>query len=298
MRVAVTGASGMIGTAVSEALVQRGDEPIPVTRRPTSGPHVDWDPRAETIDVEALRGIDAVIHLAGEGIAEKRWTDDHKAELLESRVRGTSTIARALADLGDSGPRILVSASAIGYYGDRGDAALDESSSPGDDFLADLCQRWEQAADRARDAGVRVAHPRIGIVQSTKGGALGTQLPLFRLGLGGPIGPGTQWVSWIHIDDAVAALLHLVDNDISGPANLTAPNPATNANHARALGRALHRPAILRPPKLALHLKLGKELTQALLLNSARVLPRVLERGGFTFTYPELDAALQDLVDD
>ncbi len=297
MRVAITGASGLIGTAVSQALRDRGDEPIPVTRRVTSGPHIAWDPRAETIDAKALSGVDAVIHLAGEGIAEKRWTDEQKGEILGSRVRGTGTIARALAELGAAGPQVLVSASAIGYYGDRGDEVLDEASRPGDDFLADLCQRWEGAADPARDAGLRVAHPRIGIVQSTSGGALGTQLPLFRLGLGGPIGPGTQWVSWIHVDDAVGALLHLLDHDIAGPANLTAPNPVTNADHARALGRALHRPAILRPPKLALHLKLGKELTQALLFTSARVLPRVLGEHGFAFRYERLEAAFSDLLE-
>ena len=201
-----------------------------------------------------------------------------------------------MAALGADGPQVLVSTSAIGYYGDRGDTVLTETSGPGDDFLADVCQQWEAAADPARRAGIRVAHPRLGIVQSTKGGALGTQLPLFKFGLGGPIGPGTQWWSWVHIDDAVGALVHLLDNDVSGPANVTAPNPVTNAEHAKALGRALHRPALLRPPRFALDLRLGRELAQALLLTSARVLPAALESTGFVFSHPDLDEALHDLV--
>ena len=297
MDIAITGSTGLIGEALRTRLLGDGHRVVRVVRHEPTGPdEIRWDPATGHLEAADLDGLDAVVHLAGEGIAEKRWSDAQKAEILQSRVRGTTTLAEAMAALGADGPQVLVSTSAIGYYGDRGDTVLTETSGPGDDFLADVCQQWEAAADPARRAGIRVAHPRLGIVQSTKGGALGTQLPLFKFGLGGPIGPGTQWWSWVHIDDAVGALAHLLDNDVSGPANVTAPNPLTNAEHAKALGRALHRPALLRPPRFALDLRLGRELAQALLLTSARVLPAALESTGFVFSHPDLDEALHDLV--
>ena len=295
MRVAVTGSTGLIGRALVERLASGGHQAVRVVRATGSpdqqGPVVNWDPAADRIGGEVLEGVDAVVHLAGEPIAARRWSPAQKRRIAGSRARGTALLAGALARL-DAPPSVLVSASAIGYYGDRGDQRLDESSSGGSDFLAQVCREWETAADPARDAGVRVAHPRTGVVLSQSGGALAEMLPFFRLGLGGRIGSGRQWVSWITLHDEVEALLWLLTADVEGPVNLTAPEPVTNRQLTAALGQALRRPALLPTPKPALWARLGRELTEALLCSSARVEPALLARHGFRFAHPDIATGL------
>ncbi|MCY4425313.1 MAG: TIGR01777 family oxidoreductase [Acidimicrobiaceae bacterium] len=296
LRVAVTGSTGLIGRTLVERLESGGHQAVPVVRPGSSrgsGPPapVVWDPAASEMNTAELEGLDAVVHLAGEPIAARRWSPEQKERIARSRVQGTALLSQALARL-DSPPAVLVSASAIGYYGDRGDELLDESSSGGDDFLAEVCRDWETAADPARAAGIRVAHPRTGVVLSSSGGALAEMLPFFRLGIGGRIGSGRQWMSWISLHDEVEALVWLLEADVEGPVNLTAPEPVTNRELTAALGRALRRPAVLPTPKPALWAKLGRELTEALLYSSARVAPAVLQRGGFRFAHPDIATAL------
>lgn len=298
VRVAVTGATGLIGRALVESLTADGHLVTRILRRPPDPgtvpdgtDHVLWDPAAGRIDAAGLEGVDAVIHLAGEPIASHRWTAEQKARIRDSRVAGTRLLARTLAGL-DQPPRVLVSGSAIGVYGDRGDDVVDETASPGDDFLAQVCVEWEAATEEAADAGIRVAHARTGIVLSGRGGALARMLPLFRLGLGGRLGSGRQWWSWISLTDEVAALRWLVDHDVTGPVNLTAPSPVTNAEFTRTLARVLHRPAVVPAPRFALGLVLGRELADALLFTSARVLPVRLGESGFTFAHDDLATAL------
>lgn len=299
MRVAVTGANGLIGRALVERLQAGGHQTVRLSRDAgAQGPDasvVGWDPAAGRIDGEALEGLDAVVHLAGEPIAARRWSAEQKRRIADSRVRGTALLSGALARL-DAPPGVLVSASAIGFYGDRGDERLDESSSGGDGFLAEVCHHWEAAADEARGAGVRVVHPRTGVVLSDSGGALAEMLPFFRLGLGGRIGDGRQWMSWITLHDEVEALMWLLDADVEGPVNLTAPSPVTNSELTKALGRTLRRPTLLPTPKPALWARLGRELTEALLYSSTRVEPAVLQRSGFQFTHPNLEPGLTDLL--
>lgn len=301
MRIAVTGSTGLIGRALVERLEAGGHEVVRVVRPGGSDPSaprmsVTWDPSASRIDAGGLEGLDAVVHLAGEPIAARRWSADQKERTAQSRVQGTALLAQALARL-DAPPAVLISASAIGYYGDRGDESLDESSSGGDDFLARVCRDWEAAAEPARAAGIRVAHPRTGVVLSRSGGALAEMLPFFRLGIGGRIGSGRQWMSWISLHDEVEALMWLLEADVEGPVNLTAPEPVTNRELTAALGRALRRPAVLPTPKPALWAKLGRELTEALLYSSARVAPAVLQRGGFTFAHPDIATGLTAVLD-
>ena len=296
MRVAVTGSTGLIGRALVERLASGGHQAVPVVRaagsgKPTGTSAVAWDPSQGEIDSAGLEGIDAVVHLAGEPIAARRWSDEQKQRIANSRTRGTALLAGALARL-DQPPAVLVSASAIGYYGDRGDERLDEGSSAGSGFLAQVCRDWETAADPARDAGIRVAHPRTGVVLSPSGGALAEMLPFFRLGIGGRIGSGRQWMSWITLHDEVEALLWLLTADVEGPVNLTAPEPVTNRQLTAALGTALRRPTLLPVPKPALWARLGRELTEALLYSSARVEPALLARRGFRFTHPDIATAL------
>ena len=291
MRVAVTGSTGLIGRALVERLASGGHQPVRVVRATGApdqqGPVVSWDPAENQIEGEALEGVDAVVHLAGEPIAARRWSDQQKKRIANSRTQGTALLAGALARL-DQPPGVLVSASAIGYYGDRGDERLDEASSGGDGFLADVCRAWEAAADPARDADIRVAHPRTGVVLSQSGGALAEMLPFFRLGLGGRIGRGRQWVSWITLHDEVEALLWLLTADVEGPVNLTAPEPVTNRQLTAALGRTLRRPTLLPTPKPALWARLGRELTEALLYSSTRVEPALLVRRGFRFAHSDI----------
>jgi uncharacterized protein (TIGR01777 family) len=296
VRVAVTGSTGLIGTALTGALTAAGHDVVPVVRGDGGGPGtVGWDPKASTIDAAGLAGIDAAVHLAGAGIADHRWTDAYKRELLDSRVLSTRLLARTLAAM-DRRPAVLVSASGVDYYGDRGDDVVDETTPKGTGFLADLCAQWEAAADPARQAGIRVAHTRTGMVLSSQGGALKKQLPLFKLGLGGRFGSGRQWQSWIAIDDEVGAILHLLSADVAGPVNLTAPNPVTNAEFARTLGAVLHRPAVLPIPSIGPKLVVGSELADVLLFESKRIVPRVLETSGYAFRHPTLEGALRAVL--
>ena len=295
MDVAVTGSSGFLGRPLVAALEAGGHRVRRVVRSPPSGlGQVRWDPAAGTIDADGLRGIDAVVHLAGEGINAKRWTPDQKRRILESRTTGTGLIARTVAAL-DPPPAVLVSGSAIGYYGDHGDELVTETTPAGGDFLAEVCVAWEAAAQPAVDAGVRTAFARTGIVLDRSGGALAKMLPLFRWGLGGRLGGG-QWWSWISLADEVGAIVHLLHADVAGPVNLTAPAPVTNAELTKALGAVLRRPTWVPVPRLGPQLLLGRELAESLLYSSARMAPTVLESSGYTFRHPEIEGALRAAV--
>jgi hypothetical protein len=295
MRVAITGSSGLIGSALCARLGDHGHDVTSVVRRVAAPGEIAWDPQRGELDPADLTGVDAVVNLAGAAIADHRWTDSYKREILDSRTRATTLIAKAIADA-DDGPRVLLSGSGIDVYGDRGDETVDETSSIGAGFLSDVCERWEASTAAAEAAGVRVAHLRTSMVLSAKGGALRKMLPLYRLGLGGRTGRGKQWVSWISIDDEVGAIEHLLDSDVSGPVNLTAPNPVTNADFARTLGRVLKRPAILPLPAFAPKLLLGSELVETLLVEGKRVQPSVLEADGYAFTHPTLENALRAVL--
>ncbi|MEZ5381887.1 MAG: TIGR01777 family oxidoreductase [Microthrixaceae bacterium] len=301
MDVAITGSGGLIGTALSEALRARGDRVLQLTRssnRAAADEHAAyWSPDDGDIDAAAIEGLDAVIHLAGEPIAAKRWTAQQQRTILTSRTKGTSLIAGTIAGL-RTPPKVLLSASAIGYYGDTGDATVDESAPPGSDFLAKVCVEWEGAARVAAEADIRTVTLRTGIVQSTRGGALATQMPFFKFGLGGKVLPGTQWVSWISLTDEVEATLHCLDHDaVSGPVNLVAPNPVTNAEYASTLGSVLHRPTFIIPmigPKVLY----GSELAESLLKTSQRVDNGVLRDTGYHFAHSELRPALEAALAD
>jgi len=288
MKVAITGASGLIGSALTTHLGATGHHVVGL-RRP-----LDWDPEGGAMSTEALRGIDALVHLAGVGIAESRWTAAQKEAIRRSRVEGTSLVARTLAAMND-GPRVFISASGIGFYGDHGDDIIDESTPVGHDFLAEVAQEWEAATAPAAAAGVRVVLARSGQVLSAGGGSLAKQLPFFRLGLGGRVGSGRQWVSWITIDDEVAAIEWLLRSDVSGPVNLVSPNPVRNAEFAATLGRLLHRPTFVIP-MIGPRLLYGRELADSLLLTSQRVAPTALVERGFEFRTPTLDEALSHLL--
>jgi uncharacterized protein len=295
MRVLISGATGLIGTALIPPLEDDGHRAIRLTRSPGSGEDVGWDPSAGEIDASRLEGLDAVVHLAGESIAEGRWTPQKKARILESRKQGTRLLAESIANLSEP-PKVMVSASAVGYYGDRGNELLREESGPGSDFLAEVCKAWEAAADPAREAGIRVVHPRFGIVLSTKGGALARTLPIFKLGGGGRIGSGRQWWSWVTIDGVVGAILHALTNDsVEGPVNVGSPNPLTNAEYTKILGKVLNRPTFFPLPTPAARLALG-EVADALLLASQRMEPVKLKETGYEFRYPELENALRHLL--
>jgi hypothetical protein len=296
LRIAVTGAGGFIGRPLVASLEALGHDVRRLVRRAARAPdEIAWDPVAGTIDRAALEGAEAVVHLAGESIAAGRWTPARRAALRESRIEPTRLLAETLAWLGTK-PRVFVSASAIGIYGDRGDEWLDETSSSGTGFLAELARAWEEAAAPAARAGIRVAHPRIGLVLAPHGGALGALLPLFRLGLGGPLGSGRQWWSWITLADLVRALVHAIGHeDVRGPFDAVAPSPVRCGEFARELGAALCRPALLPAPAFALRLVLGSQQADELLLASQRVRPAALERTGFTFTHRELGPALAGL---
>jgi uncharacterized protein (TIGR01777 family) len=294
--VLVTGSHGFIGSALIPRLRADGHRVARLVRgAPEGGDDVRWDPHAGTVDAAGLEGVDAVVHLAGAGIGDKRWTAERKRLILESRTRGTSLLARTLAGL-QRRPSVLVSGSAIGIYGDRGSEVLTEASAPGSGFTAEVCTAWEAATAPAADAGIRVAHVRTGIVLSAHGGALGRMLPPFKLGVGGRMGSGSQYMSWIAIDDEVGAIRHLLTVDVAGPVNLTAPNPVTNAEFTEVLGRALHRPTKLPTPMLALRAVYGGELVQSLLLEGQRVQPTVLETSGYEFALPDLDGALRAIL--
>lgn len=318
MRIVVGGASGLIGSALCSSLVARGDDVLKLVRYTPdrSGkdtafwwdPHTGrmirgapgeggsdvsypWNPREGLLNPAALKGADAVVVLNGVPIADKRWSEERKALILSSRTDAVGSVARTMAAMDDP-PPILVTASAIGFYGDRGDDILDESTDVGVGFFADVCDAWEKAARPATDAGVRVVRARTGIVLSGRGGALKPMVPLFKLGIGGRIGDGKQWWSWVSDDDCIAAFEHCIDTDISGPVNIVAPNPVTNAEFTKALGEVLNRPTFLPTPKLALRAKLGGELAEAVGYVSHRVQPTALVDSGFEFQHETVDDAL------
>jgi len=296
MKVAITGASGFVGAALVPFLTTGGHEVVRLVRRaPRAKDEARWDPEAGEVDAAALEGVDAVVNLSGENIAGGRWTDARK-ELLRSSRRGpTHLLAKTLAGLNRK-PRVFVSASAIGYYGSRGDTWVTEKDAPADDFLSRLSVEWEKAAEPASNAGIRVVHPRIGIVLSPAGGALGKMLLPFKAGLGGVLGPGTQHMSWIAMDDLLGAFHHLLDrDDLAGPVNAVAPEPVTNAAFTKTLGRVLGRPTVAPAPAFALRLALG-EMADATLLASTRVRPERLLASGYRFRFPELESALRHVL--
>jgi uncharacterized protein (TIGR01777 family) len=295
MRIAVTGATGLIGTALVSRLTADGHEAIRFTRSPSPGPGAArWDPASGIIDAGALAKADAVVHLAGRSIGALRWTARVKREILSSRVNGTRLLAETMAGL-DDGPRVLVCASGVNWYGDRGDKVLTERSPGGQGFLAEVCQQWEAAAEPARRAGIRTVHVRTGVVQAREGGALPLQARLFRLGLGGRLGSGRQWWSWITLDDLVGIYLHAVTSQAQGPLNGTTPNPVTNAELTAVLARVLGRPALLPVPALGPRLLLG-QMADELLFSSARVHPAATQASGYTFRYPDLEPALRHVL--
>ena len=291
--IAVTGATGLIGSALARSLRADGHTVRPLVRRPSDDPGaIRWDPAAGTIDADALTGVDAVVHLAGAGIGDKRWSPARKREILESRTRGTSLIARTMAEMATP-PTTFVSGSAIGFYGSRGDEVLTEDSAPGDDFVAGVVQAWEDAAQPAVDAGIRTVFVRTALVLAREGGILSRLALPFRFFVGGRLGSGRQWMSWITLADDVGAIRFLLDHDdISGPVNLAAPQPVTNADMARAIGAALRRPSAVPVPAFAPRLALGREMADSLLFASQRVQPAVLAGAGFPFTQPDLGGAL------
>lgn len=295
MDVAITGSSGLIGTALRAALTEAGHRPIRVVRRSPSDDEIQWDVDAGTIDAGALEGVDAVVHLAGAGIGDKRWNDSYKKLVLESRTKGTTLIAEAIAGL-DAKPSVFLSGSAIGFYGPHGDAEITEATAAGTTFLADVCKQWEAAAKPAIDAGIPTAFLRTGIVQTPAGGALQKQLPLFKIGLGGKFGNGKQYQSWITLEDEVNAIVHLLTAGVTGPVNLTAPQPITNATFAKTLGKVLKRPSFFPVPAFGPRLLLGREMADALLFESQKILPTVLEASGFTFAHPDLETGLRAVL--
>jgi uncharacterized protein (TIGR01777 family) len=292
-KVALSGASGMLGAALRQALAVRNLLVLQLVRRPSATPdEFEWNPAATApvASFDALEGLAAAIHLSGANIASHRWTPAYRREMTASRVDSTRALAVALARLSHP-PQVMLVASATGFYGNRGDELLDEASAPGSGFMASLCEQWEAAAQPAREAGIRVVHLRFGVILG-RGGALARMVPVFRLGLGGPLGSGRQWMSWISLDDALAAIVFILDTPtLAGPVNLTAPNPARNAEFTRALASQLHRPALVPVPAFALRLALGQMADEALLA-SARVFPARLAAAGFQFTHPTIQQAL------
>ena len=295
MRVIISGASGLIGSALSDELHRDGHDVVKLVRRVPGAGDIQWDPAAGVLPVDALEGADAVVHLAGAGIGDHRWTAEYKAEILNSRVRSTTLLAETIASCTNR-PPVMLSGSAIGIYGASDGRELDERSPVGTGFLADVCQQWEAAAAPASAAGTRVASLRTGIVLTPKGGALKKMLPLFKFFAGGRFGNGKQWQSWISLPDEVGAIKHLLTADISGPVNLTAPNPVTNADFAKQLGKAMGRPSFLPVPSFGPKLLLGGELADALLFTGQNVLPKVLHESAYQFQHPRIDEAFAALL--
>lgn len=290
-RIAITGASGMIGSALVGHLKSEGHTVQRLVRRNVISPdEILWNPATGEVDLTALEGVDAIVHLAGANVGDKRWTKSYKAEILNSRLLGTNTIASAVSKVK---PQVFISASAIGWYGETGNRTVTETDRPGDDFLAAVCKEWESAADSVSES--RVVKIRTGLVLDPTSGALGKMLPLFKLGVGGKLGSGKQWWSWITLHDQIRAICYLLEKEIEGPVNLTSPNPATNQEFTSALARALRRPALFPVPSFALKAALGGFSSE--ILGSKRVIPKKLLDSGFEFDYPHLVAALSELID-
>ena len=295
MKVAITGASGLIGDALRKSFEANGVEVLAVSRRKNlpALQTITWDIETDRFDASALEGVDAVVHLAGEPVAQ-RWSNTTKKTIRQSRVQGTKLLVEGLKSLSKR-PKVIVSASAVGFYGDRGDQELDELSAPGTGFLPNMCQEWERETMKALGLGIRAVVVRTGIALSTRGGALAKMLLPFRLGLGGPVGGGRQWMPWIHIDDVVAAYRYVISNqDIVGAVNATAPNPVTNGDFSRALGRALSRPAVLPAPGFALKLLFGQ--MAEIVLEGQRVVPKKLQESGFEFRHRNIEEALRNVL--
>ncbi|MDG2305052.1 MAG: TIGR01777 family oxidoreductase [Candidatus Binatia bacterium] len=290
MKVLISGASGLMGRNLVRSLTEAGHEVLRLVRAADSV-GIPWDPRGGELDRSPLEGFDAVVHLAGESIAEGRWTVEKKKRIRDSRIEGTNLLARSLSEL-DQPPKVLVCASAVGFYGDRGEEILDESAPPGVGFLAEVCREWEAAADPAREKGIRVVHLRFGVVLSGEGGALAKMLLPFRLGLGGILGDGSQYMSWIALDDAVGIVLHAISHeDLRGAVNAVSPNPVTNREYTKTLGGVLRRPTVIPLPSFGARLAFG-EMADELLLASVRVSPKRLLETGYDFRFAELEEAL------
>ncbi len=295
MKIIISGASGLIGKPLVKKLGLAGHEVVQLVRRTPKANESRWNPATGQIDASVIDGSDAVIHLSGAGIGDRRWTPKYKQELVDSRTKSTALLASTIAKCAKK-PSVFLSGSAIGIYGPRGDEQLSEVSTHGSSFLADICKQWEAAAKPSVDAGVRTVFLRTGIVLTPLGGALKKQLPLFKLGLGGKFGNGKQWQSWISLDDELSAIEHLLTANVSGAVNLTAPNPVTSAEFTNSLARVLKRLAILPIPKFGPQLLLGAELANALLFTGQRVMPVELQKSGFTFQHPTIDVALRALL--
>jgi uncharacterized protein (TIGR01777 family) len=295
MKIVVSGASGLIGTQLVAKLSSSGHDVVRLVRRSPKPGEIQWNPKSGTLDAAALEGTDAVIHLSGAGIGDKRWTDGYRKEILDSRTATTALLAKTMASLSRK-PSVFLSGSAIGIYGARNDEQLTEVSTHGTGFLAEVCEQWEAAAKPVVDAGIRTVYLRTGIVLSPKGGALKKLLPLFKLGVGGKFGNGKQWQSWISIDDEIGAIEHLLTANVSGAVNLTAPNPVTNAEFTKVLASVLKRPAIVPVPTFAPKILLGGELADALLFTGQRVIPAALNASGYNFKHTTLESAFRSLL--
>lgn len=293
MKIAISGSHGLIGSELASRLTNEGHTIIHLVRKPSGSPNeIVWDQNGNVDNLKQLDGVDAVVHLAGENISSGRWTEEKKKEIRDSRVVSTTQLSRALAALPHP-PKVFVCGSAIGFYGERGDTIVDETASGGADFLSEVCKDWENATETAKEAGIRVVNLRTGVVLSKKGGALAKMLPPIMSGLGGPLGDGRQYMSWISMDDEVGAIIHILKTDaLSGPVNLVSPHAVTNKEFTNVLGNVVHRPTVLPVPAFGLRLLLG-EMADELLLSSTLVKPTKLEQSGYKFRYPELEAALK-----
>jgi hypothetical protein len=296
MKILVSGSHGLVGSALVQSLKSDGHEVFSLVRRPPrSDAEVEWYPDRGSLALSRLEGTDAVVHLAGESIASGRWTVNKKQRIRDSRVQATTVLSEALANLKEP-PGILISASAVGYYGDRGNLILTEATAPGNDFLAGVCVAWERATEAAAEKGIRVVNARFGIILSAEGGALAKMLPPFRMGVGGRVGSGAQWMSWIALADAIGGIrFALVNESLTGPVNFVAPHPVSNAEFTKTLGKVLSRPTLFPVPEFAARLAFG-EMAGALLLAGQRVAPARLQEAGYEFEYPELEPALRHLL--
>jgi uncharacterized protein (TIGR01777 family) len=295
MKIVISGASGLIGTQLVNKLSNSGHEVVRLVRRSPKSGEIQWNPKTGALDPAALEGVDAVVHLSGAGIGDKRWTAGYRKEILDSRTASTALLATTIASLSRK-PSVFLSGSAIGIYGARNDEQLTEVSTHGTGFLAEVCEQWEAAAKPAIDAGIRTVFLRTGIVLTPKGGALKKLLPLFKLGVGGKFGNGKQWQSWISLDDEIGAIEHLLSTKVSGAVNLTAPNPVTNAEFTKVLASVLKRPAVVPVPTFAPKILLGGELADALLFTGQLVIPAALNASGYMFKHTTLESALRSLL--